>query len=694
MSRAGDTSRPDRNSGIEPVSDRFKAGLAIEENKPDFPQLGSPISPLRPHASTHSSSSSSSSSSGSTSGKAAALPASYARAGRSPRTPDSERRSHSGELSEATSPTAADGRDLKASQRRPGSGPLVFAGGSGGGGTSTTATSPIANVLPVGNICPSGKIGKTGMMPRTMPRSDVLGTGSGNYGHGSIMRGAISGTAAVKPGSDVVMGNLGGASTKRAMVKMDPQEVTKAGNEHYKKGQFEEALRYYDRAVAMCPEIASCRSNRAAALMGLGRLREAVIECEEAVRLDPVNGRVHHRLACLNLRLGLVEDARKHLFLTGHPPDPVELQKLQAVERHLVKCGDARKVGDWKSMLREADAAVAAGADSSPLLLASRAEALLHLHQLDEADLILSRLPEFEKSLPLSSATKIFGMLSSSYFYIVRAQIDLALGRFENAVMAAEKASQIDARNVQVSVVLDTVRSVARARAQGNELFKSGNFAEACTAYGEGLKYDLSNAVLLCNRAAGRSKLGQWNKSVDDCNEALRIQPNYTKALLRRADSYAKLECWAESVRDYEILRKQLPGDTEVAEALFHAQIALKSSRGEDVSNMKFGGEVEEVTTVEQFRAAVSLPGASVVYFMAAWNSQCAETTPFVDALCNRYPSANFLKVDINQSPAVAKSENVRVVPTFKMYKNGIRVKEMICPSQQVLEYSVRHYSL
>ncbi|RZS21385.1 hypothetical protein BHM03_00054017, partial [Ensete ventricosum] len=174
-------------------------------------------------------------------------------------------------------------------------------------------------------------------------------------------------------------------------------------------------------------------------------------------------------------------------------------------------------------------------------LVASRAESLLHLCHLDEADSVLTRSPKFEDSFPFSTATKIFGMLSFSYFYIVRAQVDMALGRFENAVTAAEKAKRIDTRNIEVAMVLNNIRSVASARAQGNELFKSGNFAEACTAYGEGLKHDPSNPVLLCNRAACRSKLGQWVKSVEDCNEALRIQPSYTKALLRRADSYAKV---------------------------------------------------------------------------------------------------------------------------------------------------------
>lgn len=54
----------------------------------------------------------------------------------------------------------------------------------------------------------------------------------------------------------------------------------------------------------------------------------------------------------------------------------------------------------------------------------------------------------------------------------------------------------------------------------------------------------------------------------------------------------------------------------------------------------------------------------------------------------------NFKKVDVQESPAIADTEHVRVVPTFKIYKNGSRVKEMICPSPEVLESSVRHYSL
>ncbi|GMJ10128.1 hypothetical protein HRI_004682000 [Hibiscus trionum] len=701
MSHLGGKPVPELSPDFDKLADQLRDSLSYDDNKPDFRELdlGSPVSPLRTGqqgltmttTTTTTTTSSSSSSSRSVSG----WNSSNATAKRS----ESGRNNHSGELSGSseTSPTASTG-NIKSAHNRSKSNtamthPLIYSGQS-------TVNSPPVNVLPTGNICPSGKIIKTGMAANRSSRTDVLGSGSGNYGHGSIMRGGGVGTGTLTASKGYAfepsntLGTRGNTSDlmRKAMWNSEPEEFKRVGNEMYKKGHFLEALSLYDKAIALSPANAAYRSNRAAALTALGRVGEAVKECEEAVRLDPNYGRAHQRLASLLLRVGHVENARKHLCFPGQPQDPTELQKLQAVERHLSKCTDARRIRDWTGALREADAAIAAGADFSPQLFMCRVEALLKLHQLDDAESSLLVVPKLEQCTN-SSQTKYFGMLAEAYHFFVQAQMEMALGRFENAVTAAEKAGQVDPRNVEVSVLLSNVKLVARARARGNDLFKSERFTEACSAYGDGIRLDPLNSVLYCNRAACWFKLGRWERSVEDCDQALSIQPNYIKALLRRAVSNSKLERWAEAVRDYEVLRRELPGDNEVAESLFHAQVALKKSRGEEVYNMKFGGEVEEVSSLEQFRAAISLPGISVVHFKMASNLQCKQISPFVDALCGRYPSINFLKVDINEIPVIANAENVRIVPTFKIYKNGSRVKELVCPSRELLEHSVRHYS-
>ncbi|XP_050218117.1 TPR repeat-containing thioredoxin TTL1-like [Mercurialis annua] len=652
------------------LTDQIRDSLCV--NKPDFRELdlGSPVSPLRPTATTTTTTTTTSSSS-SSSGSASA-----ARIGSNPL----PKASHSGDISYYTETSPL--KNPKPTSR---SDPLIYSGT--GNQSSVNSPSPV-NVLPSGNICPSGKILKPGLVTsHRSSKSDVLGSGMGHYGHGSIMRrGGSVRHGNLDVGNSGYYSSCGGSS-------VDPEELKRAGNEMHQKGHFGEALGFYDKAIALAPGNAAYRYNRAAALMGLGRLAEAVRECEEAVKLDPHYWRAHHRLGSLFIRLGHVENARRHLSFAGHHQDEFELQKLQVVEKHLNTCSDARKFNDWKKALREADAAISAGADYSPQLFMCRAEALLKLHQLKDAETCLTNMPKLELHTGSFSQSRFFGMLSEAYFFLVRAQMEMALGRFESALSAAEKAGQIDPRNVEVAVLLKNVKLVSRARSRGNDLFRSERYTEACSAYGEGLRLDPWNSVLYCNRAACWFKLGSWDKSIDDCNQALCIQPNYTKALLRRAASNSKLEKWSDAVRDYEVLRRELPDDNEVAESLFHAQVALKKSRGEEVYNMKFGGEVEEIVGLEQFKAALSLPGVSVVHFKSSSNLHCKQISPFLDTLCSRYPSINFLQVDIEENSAVASAENVRTVPTFKIYKNGNRVKEIVCPSREMLEHSVRHYS-
>jgi hypothetical protein len=85
---------------------------------------------------------------------------------------------------------------------------------------------------------------------------------------------------------------------------LDPEEVKRIGNEQYKKGNFAEALALYDRAILLAPGRAPFHCNRAAALTALGRLADAVRECELAVHCSTNSPylRAHHRLASLCLR--------------------------------------------------------------------------------------------------------------------------------------------------------------------------------------------------------------------------------------------------------------------------------------------------------------------------------------------------------------------------------------------------------
>jgi DnaJ family protein C protein 7 len=187
-------------------------------------------------------------------------------------------------------------------------------------------------------------------------------------------------------------------------------------------------------------------------------------------------------------------------------------------------------------------------------------------------------------------------------------------------VATAQTAFQLDPSNREVTIVQRRAKAAAAARLRGNDLFKTGKFAEACAAYGEGLDREPSNAVLLCNRAACHAKLGRHEKAVEDCSAALAARPSYSKARLRRADcnvkvrrsrlqfctlilhvvlcckstdvcdlilplpcwccrSCVQLERWEASLRDYQVLIQELPENEDVKKALSEVEAKLKSQR-------------------------------------------------------------------------------------------------------------------
>ena len=65
-----------------------------------------------------------------------------------------------------------------------------------------------------------------------------------------------------------------------------------------------------------------------------------------------------------------------------------------------------------------------------------------------------------------------------------------------------------------------------------------------------------TNAKLHFNRATVAAKLKKTGECLTDCDKALELDPNYTKAALRRAKCYMETEQYEEAIRDYERILK------------------------------------------------------------------------------------------------------------------------------------------
>ncbi|KAI4330162.1 hypothetical protein MLD38_028465 [Melastoma candidum] len=436
-------------------------------------------------------------------------------------------------------------------------------------GSSTLVRASSSNVMlagSLGNLRQSGTTGVSG----SNDILDYLPT-TANEKH-SVPKGSYPESTTKKSNAASLSGNPSSSLCRALSTRMDPETLKILGNEDYKNGKFVEALALYEAAISIDPNKASYRSNKSAALTALGRIIEALLECKEAIRIEPSYHRAHNRLATLYVRLGEAEKAMYHYKYAGPDADPDVVTSAKALQLHLQKCTEARQRRDWNSLIRECRQAVSSYADSAPQIFALQAEALMKLNRHEEAEAVLTKGPRFD----VDSCTKFLGPIGSANLLTVRAQVDMATGRFDEAVEAAQRAVRLDSNNKEAHLVVRKAQAVAAARSRGNELFKAQRFLEAAKAYGEGLEFEPYNSILLCNRAACLAKLGQFEHAVADCTSALNVHPSYSKARLRRADCSAKLARWQLAKEDYAILVQESPDNEELKQSLSEADRQLR----------------------------------------------------------------------------------------------------------------------
>ncbi|XP_018413382.1 PREDICTED: tetratricopeptide repeat protein 1 [Nanorana parkeri] len=103
----------------------------------------------------------------------------------------------------------------------------------------------------------------------------------------------------------------------------------------------------------------------------------------------------------------------------------------------------------------------------------------------------------------------------------------------------------------------DRRKESTHLKEEGNELFKKADYVEAEDVYSRALQkcpafYKKDRSVLFSNRAAARLKQDKQDLALIDCTKAIDLNPDYVRALLRRAELYEKTEKLDEAFADYK----------------------------------------------------------------------------------------------------------------------------------------------
>ncbi|XP_064444115.1 sperm-associated antigen 1 isoform X2 [Mirounga angustirostris] len=348
------------------------------------------------------------------------------------------------------------------------------------------------------------------------------------------------------------------------------------GNEAFNSGDYEEAVMYYTRSISVLPTVAAY-NNRAQAELKLQNWNSAFQDCEKVLELEPGNLKALLRRATTYKHQNKLQEALEDLneVLNVEPDNELARKTLSEVERDLKNSEAASKTQakGKRMVIQEVENSEDEGGkdsrraqeDGSGDKKAAEPRAMGNIQKK------LTRKSEGGKR-PERGAPRRGRELGPGADKRARPRAPEAAGSASQHPGSGRGAGDPAAAAAPVPAA---TLGPAGLKSQGNELFKSGQFAEAALKYsaaiaqlepaGGGSADDLS--ILYSNRAACYLKEGNCSGCIQDCNRALELHPFSIKPLLRRAMAYETLEQYQKAYVDYKTVlqidcRIQLANDS------------------------------------------------------------------------------------------------------------------------------------
>jgi thioredoxin 1 len=145
-----------------------------------------------------------------------------------------------------------------------------------------------------------------------------------------------------------------------------------------------------------------------------------------------------------------------------------------------------------------------------------------------------------------------------------------------------------------------------------------------------------------------------------------------------------------EPITQPEVAVASVTDEDRPVRSASHSEDVAVASLTDEASPVKLASHSEEVESTQTMRSEVRQTGTVehvdasefsqqvlrsdvpvLVDFYADWCGPCRALTPTLDRIARETPNARVVKVNIDDSPQVAKRYGVKSIPTVMVFKNG-----------------------
>ncbi|XP_057691236.1 sperm-associated antigen 1-like isoform X2 [Corythoichthys intestinalis] len=360
------------------------------------------------------------------------------------------------------------------------------------------------------------------------------------------------------------------------------------GNDAFRANDYEEAIAYYSRSISIMPTVVAY-NNRAQAEIKLKQWQRAMDDCLSVLELEPCNVKALLRRASVHSELGDFEKAVEDLTLVmrQEPQNVTATQLLSETTKKMTEARQGKAKKGRKIIIHEeeednfeqpapdqtdcpVEPSQPVGGDwysSAPADRGDMGNAQKRPHGKGDG------APHNESSNSHHGHWRGKGGTSDKYKLPQEPKEKVANGIAKRGSTVSAQADQVSSSsketppgtNIGEPVNLDAPcgalpLSLSRLKNEGNLLFKNGQFGDALEKYSQAIQ-GYSDAgidspddlcILYSNRAACYLKDGNSQDCIQDCTQALELQPFCLKPLLRRAMAYESLERYRKAYVDYK----------------------------------------------------------------------------------------------------------------------------------------------
>ncbi|KAJ5959784.1 Heat shock protein DnaJ N-terminal [Penicillium vulpinum] len=352
-----------------------------------------------------------------------------------------------------------------------------------------------------------------------------------------------------------------------------------AGNKFFKDGNYRRAIEEYTKAIEINPKSSAYLSNRAAAYMSAKQFVNALEDVERSNELDPNNPKIMHRWAKILTSLGRPAEALEVLSRIQPPATATDRAAAEKMLRFVTQAEEIIAEDRGLSMviycLDQARQGLGQGVREPRKWTLLAAEAHLKLNNINS----LGKAQDIAISLLRENNQDAEAMM-------IRARAFYALGETEQAQKLLKICLGLDPDMKPAIKLLRIVQKLSRTKEEGNSAYKAKDYRRAIDLWAQALEVDPSNkdmnAKILGNRSQAYINLKEYDAAIEDCTEALRLDPGYIKAMKYRAKAYGKAGNWEEAIRDYKSVAENNPSESGIAEEIREAEFELKKSQRKD----------------------------------------------------------------------------------------------------------------